>query len=349
MGAVYLARSRSGRTVAVKVIRMEFVTDPDFRRRFAREVAAAQAVSGPYTAAVVDADPEAAEPWLATAYVPGPSLWHAVRDGELFDERRVVELGAGLAEALVSIHAAGVVHRDLKPQNVLLAPDGPCVIDFGIARISGSSAITVEGVFVGTPEFMSPEQFSSRRIDGASDVFSLGSVLVFAATGHGPFGSGSSEQLWYRIVHEEPDLTGVPAGLTTLIRHCLAKRPETRPRPADLVNWLASRVTEHTALRPLPPEPDPYADRYADPYSGVGPGPEPAPGPGPEPDPAPEPAPTHPPTLVDPGPAAPDIPVPPGRDADDSLALDAHALLLAGLTDELVIEAVGHGGRQGQR
>ena len=238
MGRVYLATSPGGRAVAVKLIRPELAGDPGFRRRFAAEVQAARAVSGAYTAPVVDADPGGEQPWLATAYVPGPTLQElAGRDGPL-GEPRLRALAAGLAEALASIHAAGVVHADLTPRNIIMAPDGPRVIDFGISRALEGTPTT--GV-LGTPGYLSPEQVASGRAVGpASDVFTLGAVLVFAATGRPPFGTGLPASQLYRVVHEEPDLDGVPAPLSPLIRACMTKSPEARPVPQAILTAIAS-------------------------------------------------------------------------------------------------------------
>ncbi len=237
MGWVYLARSRAGRPVAVKVVRPELVADRAFRMRFAREVAAAGAVSGAYTAAVVDADPDADLPWLATVYVPGPSLSEAVRSGGPLTEPYLRRLGAGLVEALMAIHAAGIVHRDLKPSNVLLAADGPRVIDFGISRLAGSSSITMAGVVMGTPPFMAPEQLSGDSVGPSTDVFALGGVLAFAATGRSPFGSG--DQVAYRVQTQPPDLDGAPEELRRLLLPCLSKDPAGRPALAPLLELLA--------------------------------------------------------------------------------------------------------------
>nr|WP_243876170.1 serine/threonine-protein kinase [Streptomyces sp. 846.5] len=238
MGRVYLARSRGGRRVALKVIRPELADDPDFRARFAREVASARAVSGAFTVAVLDADPEAATPWLATEYVPGPSLSAAVREHGPLPLDSVRALAAGLAEALEAIHAAGVVHRDLKPSNVLLAADGPRVIDFGISRAAEATELTRTGMVVGSPGFMSPEQIEGTAVTPATDVFSLGAVLAFAATGAGPFGEGATPALLYRVVHSEPRLDGVPGPLRGLISACLAKEAATRPSPDGLLDRL---------------------------------------------------------------------------------------------------------------
>ena len=229
MGQVYLARSPGGRSVAVKVIREPLAADPGFRIRFAREIAAAGRVSGIFTAPVVDADPDADRPWLVTAYVDGPSLADAVEQSGPLPADMLVLLAAGLAEGLAAIHAAGVVHRDLKPSNVMLAADGPRIIDFGIARASDATALTHTGTLVGSPGFMSPEQAEGRPVGPASDIFSLGAVLTFAATGAGPFGSGQPSTLLYRVVHTRPATAGIPAPMRALIERCLAKDPAARP------------------------------------------------------------------------------------------------------------------------
>ncbi|MFE2095358.1 serine/threonine-protein kinase, partial [Streptomyces sp. NPDC059460] len=234
MGRVYLGRSASGRAVAVKVVRAELAEDTGFLRRFAREVEAARRVTGFFTAAVVDADLEGSPAWLATAYVPGMSLEAAVRTHGAWSQGSVLALGAGLAEALEAIHGAGLVHRDLKPSNVLLSADGPRLIDFGISAVAGASVLTETGMMVGTPGFMSPEQMTGKTVGPASDVFSLGAVLAFAATGVGPFGTGSAHAVNFRAVYEEPDLGGLPPGLDVIGR-CLAKDPGQRPTVPDLV------------------------------------------------------------------------------------------------------------------
>lgn len=270
MGSVYLARSRGGRPIAVKVSRAELADNPEFRERFRREVEMARAVGGFWTATVVDADPDAERPWMATEYIPGPSLQQAVQDHGPLPERAVRRLAGGLAEALVAIHGAGLVHRDLKPSNVLLADDGPRVIDFGIARALEHSALTEAGIVFGTPGYLSPEQVVGQKITTQSDVFALGSVLVYAATGGGPFGEGATSALVYRVVHQEPDLTRVPPSLVPLIVPCLVREPANRPTPARLLeligppsaepSWLPARVRtmveqRHTELSKLPAKP----------------------------------------------------------------------------------------------
>ncbi|MFC7914252.1 protein kinase [Streptomyces sp. NPDC057386] len=236
MGEVFLARSERGRTVAVKLVREELAAQEEFRDRFRQEVQAARRVGGHWTAPVLDADTEAAVPWVATGYVAGPSLQQVVgHDHGALPERSVRILGAGLAHALKDIHAAGIVHRDLKPSNVLVTIDGPRVIDFGIARaletVTESGGLTRTGSLVGSPGFMAPEQVRGDRVTPACDVFCLGSVLAYAATGKLPFGSADSgvHALMYRIAQEEPDLEGVPEGLADLVRACLRKNPEARP------------------------------------------------------------------------------------------------------------------------
>jgi serine/threonine protein kinase len=229
MGRVYLATSPGGRAVAVKVVHPELARDPEFMRRFRREVEAAEAVSGVYTAPVVGAGPDDNPPWLATAYVPGPSLSELVAASGPLPEAAVWRLAGGLVEALQAIHGRGLVHRDLKPGNILIAADGPRVIDFGISRAMHGIALTATHTTMGTPAFMSPEQTESRDIGPASDVFSLGSVLAFAATGTAPFDGGDMMSVLYRIVHSEPDLSRLSPALGSLVAGCLAKDPASRP------------------------------------------------------------------------------------------------------------------------
>ncbi|MFF9106437.1 serine/threonine-protein kinase [Streptomyces rubrogriseus] len=241
MGVVHLARSTSGMRVAVKVVHATYARDPEFRGRFRQEVAAARRVSGAFTAPVVDADPEAGRPWMATLFIPGPTLSEQVKRNGPMDEPQLRRLMAGLAEALRDIHRVGVVHRDLKPSNVLLAEDGPKVIDFGISRPKDSELRTETGKLIGTPPFMAPEQFRRpREVGPAADVFTLGSLMVHAATGRGPFDSDSPYVVAYQVVHDEPDLTGVPDSLAPLVLRCLAKEPEDRPTPDELMRELRS-------------------------------------------------------------------------------------------------------------
>ncbi|GCB47317.1 serine/threonine-protein kinase [Streptomyces sp. NL15-2K] len=235
MGQVYVARSDRGRTVAVKLVREELAAQDEFRARFRQEVRAARRVGGYWTAPVLDADTEAAVPWVATGYVAGPSLQQVVgHDHGALPERSVRILAAGLAHALGDIHAAGIVHRDLKPSNVLVTIDGPRVIDFGIARALETvtdGGLTRTGALVGSPGFMAPEQVRGDRITPACDIFCLGSVLAYAATGRLPFGTANSgvHALMFRIAQEEPDLQGVPEGIADLVRACLRKDPTARP------------------------------------------------------------------------------------------------------------------------
>ena len=244
MGHVFLGRSPGGRLLAIKVIRAELAGDPEFRIRFRREVAAARSVSGLFTAPVVDADLDAPVPWLATAYIAGSSLADTVvRHGPL-PAASVLALAAGLAEGLLAIHSAGLVHRDLKPSNVLMAEDGPRVIDFGISRAMEASTVTNTGMLVGSPGFMSPEQAEGHEVGPSSDVFSLGAVLAFAATGEGPFGTGSSVALIYRLVHNPPDLDRLPIETRPLIERCLDKDPGRRPSPRELLAELGGADLE---------------------------------------------------------------------------------------------------------
>ncbi len=245
MGQVLLGRSPSGRTVAVKVIHPAMAEDDDFRARFRREITAARAVGGVYTAPVVDADPDASPPWLATTFLRGMSLQDAVAAHGPLPPPAVRALGAALAEALRSVHGAGIVHRDLKPSNVMLTPEGPRVIDFGIARPSEATTLTRTGATLGTPAYMSPEQASGQPAGPPSDVFSLGAVLTYAATGVGPFGQGAVHELVYRVIHLPPYLDGVPdPGLRALIAACMEKDPARRPTP--------ERLLEHLSAEPAP-------------------------------------------------------------------------------------------------
>ena len=271
MGRVYLAFTEGGRPVALKVIRPELGDDPDFRHRFRQEIAAARRVHGLYTAQVLDANPDATPPWLVTAYVPGPSLQETVTSHGPMPPGTVLLLMAGVAEALQAIHHAGVVHRDLKPSNVLLAPDGPRVIDFGIAWAAEATAVTRTGIRVGSPQFMAPEQISGVAVAPAIDVFALGSLAAFAATGRPPFGEGSMDAVLYRVLHEPADLGGCPPPLRGLVERCLAKQPADRPAVADIVtqarrlaagqglqvsqSWLPASVTAALAqhVPPLAP------------------------------------------------------------------------------------------------
>ena len=284
MGRVYLGLSGGGRAVAVKVIHPELAQDLEFRARFRQEVAAAQAVSGAFTAPVVAAGPDDDPPWLATAFVPGPSLGEAVAAGGPLPVTSAWRLAAGLVEALGAVHAAGLVHRDLKPANVLLAEDGPRVIDFGISRALAGTQVTAAGMTVGTPGFMSPEQAQGGPPSPASDVFSLGGTLAFSVTGVSPFGDGTAADVLYRVVHAAPGLEGVPVPLRELVAGCLAKAPGDRPSlgeltqalnagaPPDAVSTLASLASFwpeplSSLVRSYRARPDPRAPAGPDPQT----------------------------------------------------------------------------------
>lgn len=241
MGVVFLAVAADGAgddLAAVKAVHTEYAEDAEFRARFAGEVDLARRVHGPYTARVLDADTEGSRPWLATEYVSGPALHHAVREAGPFPEGPLRALAAGLARALAAIHSVGLIHRDLKPSNVLLSPRGPQVIDFGIARATDATALTRTGQTLGTPAFMSPEQATGARLGPESDLFAFGGVLLFAGTGRQPFGTGDPAALLYRVVNEEPDLSGLPEELLPLVTACLAKTPADRPGLGSLLAEL---------------------------------------------------------------------------------------------------------------
>jgi outer membrane protein assembly factor BamB len=241
----------NSRLVAVKVIRSDYANVPDFRKRFKRETNAARRVSGFYTARVLDADADAAQPWLATAYVAGPTLHEVVCQFGVLTEPALRALGVGLAEAVVAIHAAHIVHRDIKPGNVLITENGPLVIDFGLSKAAGVTRLTRTGATLGTPGYMAPEQIVSAHDAGpAADVFSLGCVLVYAATGQGPFGTGTTDEILGRAVNAPPQLAGVPEPLLPLVESCLEKNPEARPTPDAVLRAL--RATAPSAL--LTPE-----------------------------------------------------------------------------------------------
>jgi eukaryotic-like serine/threonine-protein kinase len=293
MGQVFLGMSAGGRPIAVKVIRAELASDPDFRARFRREVAAAQRVSGLFTALVVDADLDGPTPWLATAYVAGPSLTETVRGHGPLPVHSLLALAAGLAEGLSAIHAAGVVHRDLKPSNVLLAEDGPRIIDFGISEAAEASAATSANVMIGSPGYMSPEQVLARHVGPPGDMFSLGAVLAFAATGRPPFGHGSPTALMYRLVNDPANLDDVPAELRPLVGRCLAKHPADRPTAGELLTevgalqpesgWLAESIMNSFAQTQAAAVPAEVAElvvpTVAPPPAGASSGPPPRGGP----------------------------------------------------------------------
>lgn len=274
MGVVYLGSDRRGQRVALKVIRPDLAEDQEFRSRFAREVSAARRIRGGCTARLVAADLEADRPWFATQYVPGPSLYDKVAEEGPMSAADVAAVGAALSEGLVAVHEAGVVHRDLKPSNILLSPKGPRIIDFGIAWATGASTLTHVGTAVGSPGFLAPEQVRGAAVSPATDVFALGATLAYAATNDSPFGHGSSEVMLYRVVHEEPQLHGVPDALAPLVRACLAKDPEERPSTLQLslrLKEIAAREAQGLAdVRPPTPRGDPdrptgrLAEQYAE-------------------------------------------------------------------------------------
>ncbi|MFJ3228708.1 serine/threonine-protein kinase [Streptomyces sp. NPDC086783] len=274
MGVVYLGSDRRGQRVALKVIRPDLAEDQEFRSRFAREVSAARRIRGGCTARLVAADLEADRPWFATQYVPGPSLHDKVAEEGPLSAADVAAVGAALSEGLVAVHEAGVVHRDLKPSNILLSPKGPRIIDFGIAWATGASTLTHVGTAVGSPGFLAPEQVRGAAVTPATDVFSLGATLAYAATADSPFGHGSSEVMLYRVVHEEAQLHGVPDALAPLVRACLAKDPEERPSTLQLslrLKEIAAREAQGLAdVRPPAPRTDPdrpsgrLAEQYAE-------------------------------------------------------------------------------------
>ncbi|SOD87906.1 Serine/threonine protein kinase [Streptomyces sp. Ag109_G2-15] len=273
MGVVYLGSDKKGQRVALKVIRPDLAEDQEFRSRFAREVSAARRIRGGCTARLVAADLEAERPWFATQYVPGPSLHDKVADEGPLLAAETAAVGAALSEGLVAVHEAGVVHRDLKPSNILLSPKGPRIIDFGIAWATGASTLTHVGTAVGSPGFLAPEQVRGAAVTPATDVFSLGATLAYASTGDSPFGQGSSEVMLYRVVHEEPQLHGVPDALAPLVRACLAKDPDDRPSTLQLslrLKEIAAREAQGLAdVRPPAPraaEADRPTGRLVDTY-----------------------------------------------------------------------------------
>ncbi|MER7809989.1 serine/threonine-protein kinase [Streptomyces sp900116325] len=289
MGTVFLARTSSGRPVAIKLIHQQFAGDDEFRLRFRQEVAAARRVSGAFTAAVVDAAPDAEQPWMATTYIEGHTLAQHIATKGPLDGAELRRLAIGLAEALRDIHRVGVVHRDLKPSNVVLSPEGPRVIDFGISRAVDQQTLTMTGRVIGTPPFMSPEQLQAPRgVGPRSDVFSLGTLLVYAATGHGPFDADSPYMTAYQVVHEEPSLGAVPVALRAVVESCLDKEPEGRPSADELLVLLrdlptdlggtdadgggAARtrdmVTQHHLATPATPAPNAPATAPAGPDTG---------------------------------------------------------------------------------
>ncbi|MFD0265100.1 protein kinase [Streptomyces sp. NPDC127106] len=302
MGVVYLGRSPSGRAVAVKVVRPELSTEPGFRRRFADEVAAARRVGGFHTAPVVDADPDGDPAWLVTAFVPGPTLATVLARVTALPVDTLTVLAAGLAEALEAIHRAGVIHRDFKPANIIIAEDGPRVIDFGIARALDGTALTQTGMQVGTPGFLSPEQLTGGAITPAVDMFALGVVLTQAAGGS-PFGDGPATARHYKVVYEEPDLSAVPGELRELVADCLCKDPAGRPTSGDflrrlIVRWPTEGWLPDAAMALLHRQDDPVPSAAAEPVPSPAPVPTPTPTPVLDLDLAPAPAPDATPTTA---------------------------------------------------
>jgi serine/threonine protein kinase len=253
MGRVYLGQSPGGRKVAIKVMHPHYGNDPEFRRRFAREVAAARQVGGFHTAAVVGADPGADPPWMATAYIAGPSLAEAIAQHGPLDQAEVRELGAALAEGLAAIHECGLIHRDLKPGNVILAEDGPRIIDFGIAKGADATALTGSSAVIGTLRYMSPEQLNGHELTPQSDVFALGTVLAIAATGHDPFEAPTIPAVITRILTDPPDLDPLTGDLRGIIGGCLAKDPGSRPSPGDLLARFSRPAPHDPAVTSVPP------------------------------------------------------------------------------------------------
>ncbi|MFI2651027.1 protein kinase [Micromonospora fulviviridis] len=323
MGQVYLSFTPGGRAVALKVVRHEYADDLDFRRRFAQEVRAAQRVSGRYTAQLLDAGPDADTPWLATEYVPGPTLHQAVRDHGPMPHDAVRRLIAAAATSLQAIHGADVIHRDLTPRNLLLAEDGPRIIDFGIARAVDATHLTLSHTPIGTPSFMAPEQAAGEQVTPATDLFTLGTLAYFAATGHTAFGDGNYLSVLRRVADVQADLTDCPAELRELVESCLRREPAERPTTTEVVqmcggaprfspDWLSRPVrAEITARRAAlaallaePPGPNPSS---SPPNQAARPGPYQAARPGPFQPSPPLAGPTHtiPPTAGPPRAVAP--------------------------------------------
>jgi serine/threonine protein kinase len=264
MGVVYLAETRTGRRLALKAILKEYVQDPEFRTRFRRETVAAMKVRGRFLATVIDADPDGAQPWMAVEYVEGPSLSAVVQAHGPLSEPDVRRVLAGLAEALRAVHQVGIVHRDLKPSNILLGQDGPYVIDFGIAQAADTTSLTRTGLKVGTPSFMAPEQVLGSGSTAAADIWALGAVALYAATGQRAFGEGDTTVVYYRVVHENPDLSACPAWLLPLVQACLAKDPKVRPNLQEILDFAngtpADLRTATTKIVPGPDRPEVYLD-----------------------------------------------------------------------------------------
>lgn len=350
MGRVYLGATSTGRRLAIKVVRSELAEDPEFRTRFRREIDAAQRVRGLYTAAVVDADADSERPWLATEYVPGPSLAAAVAAHGALPETTVRTLVAGVAEALYAVHRAGLVHRDLKPSNVLLGPEGPCVIDFGIARAADATPLTRTGYPVGTPVFMAPEQVRGEHAGTAADVWALGALALYAATAEKPFGDGPESAVLYRVVHEEPRLDGCPAYLRDLVVACLDKHPGRRPSLSAILEqfpapgrgggWLPERLGRAVARYAETPAHPMVASTPGSPLSAMPPPIPPSPHPSPSRPPSPPPSPAPVAAAAPPAPGADPTTRRPKRGRRRVLAiglLSFLAVLIAGGIAALVV------------
>ncbi|MBA0052580.1 serine/threonine protein kinase [Streptomyces sp. AJS327] len=339
MGEVFLGRSGDGRFAAIKAAHAQLAHDADFRRRFTREVDAARKVGARFTAAVIDADPGARRPWLATEYIPGVSVTDAVAADGPLPEAALRGLLAGVAEALDAIHGAGLVHRDLKPSNVLLADDGPRVIDFGIARSVEHSQITRTGQAPGTPGYMAPEQLRGGTVGPPTDVYALGATLVFAATGDGPFGHGDPLAMIYRTMEDEPQLDGLPESLRETVNRCLAKDPALRPELAELRAGFAV-PDEVRERRWLPPAITTMVTRPVVPPEALTPGGGPLTGPGEGFGPAPMMQPPATPWYGTPGPTPAAVPPPSGGAGRGRLSRRA----VLGLSAGIATVAVGGGG-----
>ncbi|MGK5533373.1 serine/threonine-protein kinase [Streptomyces sp. URMC 129] len=340
MGSVYLSYTRGGQPVAIKVVRAEFAQDPEFRRRFESEVRAARRVQGVYTVPVLDSNTEGAAPWLATAFVPGLSLSDAVRTHGPLPVETVLLLVGGVAEALQSIHGAGIIHRDLKPGNVLLAADGPKVIDFGIARAADATALTGADVRVGTPAYMAPEQITGAPATPATDVFALGLITHYAATATHPFGEGTAHAVMYRIAQSPPDLTAAPPALRDLITSCLTKDPAARPTPSEVIDACRALSPGQTLRREESWLPHPVATEVTSRVNAAPPVPSTPPTPR---TPTRSPEPSVPPSAASAPTAAPAPTDPPGRVRRRVAPLVAATAVVAAVAGGLLVSLLDLG------